>query len=38
MLTDNQIAALLAAAPFLILSVTWAIGDYAVNRKAARRG
>lgn len=36
MLTDQQFLALLGASPFLILSVTWAIGDYIVNQRAGR--
>lgn len=35
-MTDQQFVALLAAAPFLILSITWAIGDYIVNQRAGR--
>ncbi len=39
-MTDQQFLALLGASPFLILSVTWAIGDYIVNQhpRPNRRG
>lgn len=36
MLTDAQLAALIMAAPFLLLSLTWAVGDYIINIKAGR--
>ena len=35
-MTDQQFVAFLAAAPFLLLSFTWAVGDFIVNRKAGR--
>lgn len=36
MLTDAQIAALIMAAPFMLLSFIWAVGDYLINIKAGR--
>ena len=36
MLSDAQIAALIMAAPFMLLSLVWAIGDYFINIKAGR--
>ena len=36
MFSDAQIAALVMAAPFLMLSLVWAIGDYFINIRAGR--
>ena len=34
-LSDAQIAALLVASPFLLLSLVWSIGDFLINRRAS---
>jgi hypothetical protein len=36
MLSDAQLAALIMAAPFMLLSFIWAVGDYLINIKAGR--
>ncbi len=36
MLTDAQLAALFMAAPFMLLSLIWAVGDYLINVRASR--
>lgn len=34
MLSDAQLAALIMASPFLLLSLVWAVGDAIINRQA----
>lgn len=34
MLSDAQLAALICASPFLLLSFVWAAGDFIINRRA----
>lgn len=34
MFSDAQLAALIMASPFLLLSFVWAAGDFIVNRRA----
>jgi len=34
MLSDAQLAALIMASPFLLLSFVWAAGDMLINRRA----
>lgn len=34
MLSDAQLAALICASPFLLLSFIWAVGDAIINRQA----
>ena len=36
MFSDAQLAALIVASPFLLLSFTWAVGDYIINIRAGR--